>query len=68
MRPRLVEMLAAEAPGIDVRLPALDKRDAFELVDRGEIDLIIGSFWFRSRLFEFGREVEGEGLPERAAS
>jgi DNA-binding transcriptional LysR family regulator len=42
--PRLVEILAAEAPGIDVRLLALDKRDAFDLVDRGEIDLIIGSF------------------------
>ncbi len=42
--PRFLEMLAAEAPGIDIRLHGLDKRDAFDLVDRGEIDLLIGSF------------------------
>jgi len=42
--PRLVEHLSRAAPGIDVRLLSLDKRDAFDLVDRGEIDLVIGSF------------------------
>jgi len=42
--PRLLEVLSCEAPGIDVRLIALDKRDAFDLVDRNEIDLVIGSF------------------------
>ena len=42
--PRFLQMLAQEAPGIDIRLHALDKRDAFDLVDRGEIDLLIGSF------------------------
>jgi DNA-binding transcriptional LysR family regulator len=42
--PRFLEVLAREAPGIDVRLFALDKRDAFDLVDRNEIDLVIGSF------------------------
>ena len=42
--PRFLEVLAAQAPGVDVRLSALDKRDGFDLVDRGEIDLLIGSF------------------------
>jgi DNA-binding transcriptional LysR family regulator len=42
--PRFLEVVAREAPGIDVRLFALDKRDAFDLVDRNEIDLVIGSF------------------------
>ncbi len=42
--PRFVAALSQEAPGIDVRLTALDKRDGFERVDRGEIDLMIGSF------------------------
>jgi DNA-binding transcriptional LysR family regulator len=42
--PRFLEVLAREAPGIDVRMFALDKRHAFDLVDRNEIDLVIGSF------------------------
>lgn len=42
--PRFLEILASRAPGVDVRLTALDKRDAFDQVDRGEIDLLIGSF------------------------
>jgi DNA-binding transcriptional LysR family regulator len=42
--PGFLELLSREAPGIDVRLLALDKRDAFDLVDRGEIDLLMGSF------------------------
>jgi DNA-binding transcriptional LysR family regulator len=42
--PRFLEVLSRTAPGIDVRLFALDKRDAFDLVDRNEIDLVIGSF------------------------
>lgn len=44
MLPRFLELLSKEAPSIDIRLPALDKRDAFEQLDRGEIDLIFGSF------------------------
>lgn len=42
--PQFLEILAAEAPHVDVRIVALDKRDAFDLVDRGEIDLLMGSF------------------------
>ena len=42
--PRFIAALAREAPGIDVRVVALDKRDGFERVDRGETDLLIGSF------------------------
>ena len=42
--PRFLEVLAQSAPAIDVRVFALDKRDAFDLVDRNEIDLVIGSF------------------------
>ena len=42
--PRYLDILARLAPGIDVRLFGLDKRDAFERVDRGEIDLLVGSF------------------------
>jgi DNA-binding transcriptional LysR family regulator len=42
--PRFMQVLARTAPGIDVRISALDKRDAFDRVDRGEIDMLIGSF------------------------
>ena len=42
--PRFLEVLSTQAPAVDVRLSALDKRDGFDLVDRGEIDLLIGSF------------------------
>jgi len=42
--PRFLEVLSRTAPGIDIRLLALDKRHAFDLVDRNEIDLVIGSF------------------------
>jgi DNA-binding transcriptional LysR family regulator len=42
--PRFLEVLGQRAPHVDVRIFALDKRDAFDLVDRGEIDLLIGSF------------------------
>ena len=42
--PTFLEQLWRQAPGIDIRLLALDKRDAFDLLDRGEIDLLIGSF------------------------
>ncbi len=42
--PRFLEVLGQRAPFVDVRIVALDKRDAFDLVDRGEIDLLIGSF------------------------
>jgi DNA-binding transcriptional LysR family regulator len=38
------EPVANRAPHVDARIFALDKRDAFDLVDRGEIDLLIGSF------------------------
>jgi DNA-binding transcriptional LysR family regulator len=42
--PRLLEVLSRQAPGIDVRISALDKRDAFDRVDRGETDVLIGGF------------------------
>jgi DNA-binding transcriptional LysR family regulator len=42
--PRFIEVLSHTALGIDVRLIALDKRDAFDLVDQNEVDLVIGSF------------------------
>jgi DNA-binding transcriptional LysR family regulator len=42
--PRFLEVVSKQAPKVDVRISALDKRDAFDLVDRGEIDLLIGSF------------------------
>jgi DNA-binding transcriptional LysR family regulator len=42
--PRFLEVLGQRAPHVNVRIFALDKRDAFDLVDRGEIDLLIGSF------------------------
>ena len=42
--PRFLEMLSVRAPFVNVRIYSLDKRDAFDLVDRGEIDLLIGSF------------------------
>lgn len=42
--PRFLEVLSVRAPHVDVRITQLDKRDAFDLVDRGEIDLLIGSF------------------------
>ncbi len=42
--PRLMEILGREAPHLDLRLSALDKRDAFERLDRNEADLLIGSF------------------------
>lgn len=42
--PAFLERLSQQAPGIDIRLQALDKRDGFDLIDRGEIDLLIGAF------------------------
>src|SRR5215472_4477881 len=42
--PRFLEVLSRTAPGVDIRLLALDKRHAFDLVDRNEIDMVIGSF------------------------
>jgi DNA-binding transcriptional LysR family regulator len=44
LAPRLLRLISAQAPGIDIRLLTLDKRDAFERVDRGEIDLVFASF------------------------
>jgi LysR family transcriptional activator of mexEF-oprN operon len=42
--PRLLGLLCAEAPGINTRLVALDKRDAFDQLDRGDIDLVFSTF------------------------
>jgi DNA-binding transcriptional LysR family regulator len=42
--PPLVQVVARAAPGIDLRLVSLDKRNAFDRLDRGEVDLLIGSF------------------------
>ncbi len=44
MTPRLLRLLSKEAPGITIRLLALDKRDAFDRLDSGEIDLVFSSF------------------------
>jgi DNA-binding transcriptional LysR family regulator len=42
--PRLLGLLCRDAPGINVRLVALDKRDAFDRLDRGDIDLVFSTF------------------------
>jgi DNA-binding transcriptional LysR family regulator len=42
--PRLLRLLSKEAPGITIRLLALDKRDAFDRLDSGDIDLVFSSF------------------------
>ena len=42
--PRLLRLLSERSPAINVRLLSLDKRDAFERIDRGEIDLAFASF------------------------
>jgi DNA-binding transcriptional LysR family regulator len=42
--PRLLRLLCKEAPGITLRLLALDKRDAFDRLDSGDIDLVFSSF------------------------
>jgi DNA-binding transcriptional LysR family regulator len=42
--PRLLRLLSKEAPGITLRLLALDKRDAFDQLDSGDIDLVFSSF------------------------
>src|SRR5271155_927839 len=42
--PRLLGLLSTDAPGINIRLFTLDKRDAFDRVDSGDIDLVFSSF------------------------
>jgi DNA-binding transcriptional LysR family regulator len=42
--PRLLGLLCEEAPGINIRLVVLDKRDAFDRLDRGDIDLVFSTF------------------------
>jgi LysR family transcriptional activator of mexEF-oprN operon len=42
--PRLLGLLCKEAPGINIRFVALDKRDAFDRLDRGDIDLVFSTF------------------------
>ena len=42
--PRLLKLLSTKAPRINIRLLALDKRDAFDRLDRGDIDLVFASF------------------------
>jgi DNA-binding transcriptional LysR family regulator len=42
--PRLLGLLATKAPGINIRLLMLDKRDAFDRLDRGDIDLVFSTF------------------------
>jgi DNA-binding transcriptional LysR family regulator len=42
--PHLLRLLSTKAPGIDIRLVSLDKRDAFDQLDRGDIDLVFASF------------------------
>jgi DNA-binding transcriptional LysR family regulator len=42
--PRLLRLLSTKAAGINIQLLALDKRDAFDRLDRGDIDLVFASF------------------------
>jgi DNA-binding transcriptional LysR family regulator len=42
--PRLLGLLCKEASGINIRLVVLDKRDAFDRLDRGDIDLVFSTF------------------------
>jgi DNA-binding transcriptional LysR family regulator len=42
--PRLLGLLSTEAPGIDIRFVVLDKRDAFDQLDHGAIDLVFSTF------------------------
>jgi DNA-binding transcriptional LysR family regulator len=42
--PRLLRLLSTKASGINIQLLALDKRDAFDRLDRGDIDLVFASF------------------------
>jgi DNA-binding transcriptional LysR family regulator len=42
--PRLLGLLSTEAPGINIRFVVLDKRDAFDQLDRGDIDLVFSTF------------------------
>src|ERR1700704_741611 len=42
--PRLLGVLSVKAPGINIRLLTLDKRDAFDRLDRGDIDLVFSTF------------------------
>jgi DNA-binding transcriptional LysR family regulator len=42
--PTLLARLGAEAPLVDIRVQSLDKRNAFDRLDRGEADFLIGSF------------------------
>ena len=42
--PRLLRLLSERSPSMNVRLLSLDKRDTFERLDRGEIDLAFASF------------------------
>jgi DNA-binding transcriptional LysR family regulator len=42
--PPLLRLLSTKAPGINIQLLALDKRDAFDRLDRGDIDLVFASF------------------------
>jgi DNA-binding transcriptional LysR family regulator len=44
LTPRLLNLLATKAPGINVRVLALDKRDAFDQLDQAEIDLVFSTF------------------------
>src|SRR5258708_25569147 len=42
--PRLLRLLSTKAPGINIQPLPLDKRDAFDRLDRGDIDLAFASF------------------------
>jgi DNA-binding transcriptional LysR family regulator len=42
--PRLLRLLSTKAPGITIRVLALDKREAFDQLDSGDLDLVFSSF------------------------
>jgi DNA-binding transcriptional LysR family regulator len=42
--PAILALLRREAPGVDLRIIGLDKREVAPMLDRGEADLVIGTF------------------------
>jgi DNA-binding transcriptional LysR family regulator len=42
--PAILALVRREAPGIDLRIVGVEKREAATMLDRGEADLVIGTF------------------------
>ena len=56
--PPLLELLRREAPGADLRIRAFDRRNVFDLLDRGELDLALGVFPELPKRFRKARVLE----------